>query len=389
MKRALNLFSKRISKPRRRILSESYHNLPESKFSPIFYDILLGVISLISVIISVVSYENSFSRHRTHSNCDSNYNGTYPYVILALTLTALLLLYSRYNFLRKNKIRQKSNLLIFLEFLSLMLFEYPEIKGNFYIEQSSRTTNLNGDPYTNIVCYKVSEILYATSYFKIYFCIKLIFSYLNYKRSQNNNNFGYLQNTENSLASKDALTSFIVINFFVLGVLGEFLRISERPYVDISLQNFDSYMTSVWCLATSSTSIGYGDLFPTTYLGRIVCFSSAAIGALIYGVIVYVFSSYVFINEEEEKLRKIILQTRDSGIIIKEAIILNYYINTYGKYDKKTKKQRQILIKRVENKNKKLYIKDTKINKRWINKHLNARMNRIEEKIDNAGFRIN
>lgn len=50
----------------------------------------------------------------------------------------------------------------------------------------------------------------------------------------------------------------------------QMLRIYERPLSEVSGQNFDKFISSIWCMIVTMSTVGYGDLFPKTILGRIL-----------------------------------------------------------------------------------------------------------------------
>jgi len=51
---------------------------------------------------------------------------------------------------------------------------------------------------------------------------------------------------------------------------GYCLRIFERPLSEDSGQNFDSLINTTWNVLVTMTTVGYGDFFPKTNLGRII-----------------------------------------------------------------------------------------------------------------------
>lgn len=53
-------------------------------------------------------------------------------------------------------------------------------------------------------------------------------------------------------------------------VIALMLRIYERPLAEVSGQRFDKYPSAMWCIIVTMSTVGYGDLFPKTILGRIL-----------------------------------------------------------------------------------------------------------------------
>ena len=138
--------------------------LPASsvKLKTLTYDLLLGLFSIVSIILSTTSYEASFSSNRTHSNCDYNKNTLYPYLILSFSGLSLIILLLKYKAQALSNTLQWKFLII-PEVLILSIFEYPDLQGNIKIEQPTRFTTLSGQSVSNLICYKVSKILYLLS----------------------------------------------------------------------------------------------------------------------------------------------------------------------------------------------------------------------------------
>ena len=48
------------------------------------------------------------------------------------------------------------------------------------------------------------------------------------------------------------------------------LRICERPLSEASGQNFNDYFLALWNIVVTMTTVGYGDVFPKTNIGRLI-----------------------------------------------------------------------------------------------------------------------
>lgn len=65
--------------------------------------------------------------------------------------------------------------------------------------------------------------------------------------------------------------------------------------------NFLSYDDFVWCIIVTMGTIGYGDYFPATYLGRIIAFSAAISGIIWASLLILTLSQYLAMNSKESK----------------------------------------------------------------------------------------
>lgn len=48
------------------------------------------------------------------------------------------------------------------------------------------------------------------------------------------------------------------------------LRVFERPLSEVSGQNFDVYWSSIWNVIVTMSTVGYGDIYPKSFGGRIL-----------------------------------------------------------------------------------------------------------------------
>lgn len=69
------------------------------------------------------------------------------------------------------------------------------------------------------------------------------------------------------------------------------LRLFEREYYrqldsDHSNLLFESYITAIWCVIITMTTVGYGDVFAVSSFGRLVSIINALWGAFIISLLV-------------------------------------------------------------------------------------------------------
>ena len=76
------------------------------------------------------------------------------------------------------------------------------------------------------------------------------------------------------------LTVGLVVSTFVLGFA---LRIFE---IGLKESNFEYAWNSFWVVILTMTTIGYGDIYPKTHLGRITCIVACIWGVFILSLFV-------------------------------------------------------------------------------------------------------
>ena len=72
-------------------------------------------------------------------------------------------------------------------------------------------------------------------------------------------------------------------------MLSYILRIFEMPYfrlADDEWRQFDQYFMSMWCITITLTTVGYGDLVPSTTPGQVVAILTALWGAFLISLLV-------------------------------------------------------------------------------------------------------
>lgn len=96
---------------------------------------------------------------------------------------------------------------------------------------------------------------------------------------------------------------FLFICLFIsIPVFSFIIRVSEYPLSYLVERNgFHKYANCFWWTVVTMTTIGYGDYFPRTPLGRIVTFLLSIWGVIIVSSMVVVLSNYVTPSNVERK----------------------------------------------------------------------------------------
>ena len=94
-----------------------------------------------------------------------------------------------------------------------------------------------------------------------------------------------------------AFTIFALV--IPLVALAYCVRIFERPLMPVSEQNFDNIMNCMWFVIVTMATVGYGDFWPTSYLGRIVGMISCFWGVFTLSTMVVILNNLLEFTEEE------------------------------------------------------------------------------------------
>jgi hypothetical protein len=94
----------------------------------------------------------------------------------------------------------------------------------------------------------------------------------------------------------------ILVGAFLMSSLicAYMLRILERPLSDVSGQNFHELWSSIWLVFVTMTTVGYGDIYPKSYGGRILGAFMCLWGVLVVSLFVVTISETLEFNHAEK-----------------------------------------------------------------------------------------
>ena len=306
-------------------------------------DLLSSLFAILGLATATIDYEVSYSSKRTHDYCIEEVFEIYRYVNLFFTSLAVIFLCFRY-FLKarwynisKNKsknshfISWKSwiSTKLIAEVLILCIFPYPTIRGSFFYQQSRITESSEDFDNRISLCYTYSEILYFFMFIRLFFLVRTLFNYTPYQDNHARNHcllYKTKANLRFSVKSMMQAHPLILIYFSIIPsffLFGALIRIFERPYSDISGRNFDSLQNAVWNSFITLSTIGYGELFPSTFPGRIIAIVCTMWGAYAFSMIVFTFRKGLELNANQIRALTEIKTTRAAGKTI--CSLVNFY----------------------------------------------------------------
>jgi hypothetical protein len=124
-----------------------------------------------------------------------------------------------------------------------------------------------------------------------------------------------------------------------IGVFGFMMRIFEYGYTSdpgaaaglkaVKNPNFKTYTDTFWVIIITMMTVGYGDIYPSTHLGRVISFLAALTGMLIVSLLIISLSYVVEFSPKEKKAHNLIRKLeannemkRLSGTLVKGVMKL-------------------------------------------------------------------
>lgn len=327
-------------------------------------ELLASVFSCFGLISASADYEFGFSQNRTHSNCAENVDQFYRWITMVFTVVSMYFLALRHwaklkwnsnrgEMSGQNRIKNKTRPLVpkrlAIELAVLAVFPYPYLIGNIRIMQPLGKSSADDSNQALELCYNLSEFLYVFMFLRLLFLFRALFNFTPY---QDDHAKYYCEkkstkaNVRFSIRCMMKTHPFLIIYCFSLPsffLLGAFLRVFERPFADVSGQNYASYQNAVWNCAVTMSTVGYGDLFPGTIFGRIVGVLCSMWGAFVFSMIVFTFQSLLELDHNQSDAFLSIKETRAAARVVTASLIYAVVKKKKGASSSEAKKQMRII----------------------------------------------
>ena len=290
---------------------------------------IIGVLSLISIVMSQIEYELCYYPHfypcQPKLKISSNYSGIY-YRIINSAISVVLLILSFFHNKLLFKLQVESNqyynkFFIQTHFFALFLFDslISLIHPFPYYEKCIRI-----DSGIQIIYYNIQTFLYAFNFLKIYFVLRFLplFSrYLKYRKTLPNKNINNNINVIFAVKAfqKDHPMLFLLFVILVfVGSLGIVLRLFEQPNTSEKSQDYEFFTNGFWTVILAMTTVGYGDFVPSTHFGRCVIIIATCFGTFITSLTILALTRTSSLDNEESnaflilkrmKIRKALIDT--------------------------------------------------------------------------------
>ena len=125
-----------------------------------------------------------------------------------------------------------------------------------------------------------------------------------------------------ALMKKKPYSVLIVSLVLSVTLFGFTLRIFERPLSEASGQNFNSIANSFWVTLITMTTVGYGDFYPKSNIGRLVGIIIAFWGVLFVSLFVVTLTNLLDFEGGEEKSYYLLQRLKQKDKLKVEAVNL-------------------------------------------------------------------
>ena len=166
---------------------------------------------------------------------------------------------------------------------------------------------------------------------RVIFLIRTIFNYSTFTDLYSKRlceSYGFTANVRFTfkclIIRNPGLTTFCTITVSTF-MLAYFLRVFEIEYYrQIGQIDFDSYFQAIWVIVVSITTVGFGDLVPYSYIGRVIIMIAAFWGAFLISLLIVTVSKTFELSRNQKKAMHHLFLTRKAASSITSA--MRYYM---------------------------------------------------------------
>ena len=220
-------------------------------------------------------------------------------------------------------------------------------------------------------CYRYNDFFHILQFAKISFFLKAITSLSHYASSSAYRVCSIFATQNNDMFVIKCLMKEnpfrLILTLLLLGttVFGYALRISESPlYAADKSMDLTDFFNSCWLALISMTTVGYGDFYPRTLLGRLIIFVCCLYGMVVTSLLVAFMAQELQLSTAEYKAYTLInrlnyrleLKTTARQVVGQFAKL---YLDNMKK--RKTSTQQQRTLKQLYQKCKDIYALQNKI----------------------------
>lgn len=105
------------------------------------------------------------------------------------------------------------------------------------------------------------------------------------------------------------------------------LRVYERGLDDVSQMNFSNYWNSIWCIIITMTTVGFGDYYPSSIIGRIIGIISCFNGVFLISMLVATITNVLNLSSHEQNVYMILekVNLESEKLDVAKSLIAKYF----------------------------------------------------------------
>ena len=193
---------------------------------------------------------------------------------------------------------------IFFFFFCPNPFTYG-IEINFYNDYHSMEYKIPlNSIFTSIAIFRIWFI------FKLYLVSSISYSQRSFRIAKINGvKLGLKFPFKANMADSSIKINVILIIMCLL-VFSYDLRIYERYFDEQDESNLGNYLNDIWCIFITMTTVGYGDISPKSFFGRLISVVTCLFGVFLVGLVVVSVTSYFNLEGIESNVYKILLKSK-------------------------------------------------------------------------------
>lgn len=217
------------------------------------------------------------------------------------------------------------SLRLVMDLLINLIMPYPGLDFIITINELNRDTNQIEE-----VQYLLSDFIYLILILRLIFLIRAAINYSIFSDSyammisKNHKVSNNIRFAIKCLLKTQHIK--LVMLFFCAGVVifGFMLRIFDRPFwVQKGSIEFDSFFVPMWTIFVTMLTIGYGDYYPITFLGKIIVYVGALWGVFICSLIIVCLQGLLDLSNDQFTVFTKILKSRTAMKFIESAYLMH------------------------------------------------------------------
>ena len=176
--------------------------------------------------------------------------------------------------------------------------------------------NFKNDYYSFEYKIPLNSIFTSISIFRIWFIFKL-YLVSSFSYSQRSFRIAKINGVKLGLKfpfkanmADSSLKINLILFVICLLIFSYDLRIFERYFDELNESNLGNYLNDLWFIFITMTTVGYGDISPKSFFGRLISVVTCLFGVFLVGLVVVSVTSYFNLEGIESNIYKILLKSK-------------------------------------------------------------------------------